>query len=412
METIQRLALRGGNPYRTKPFPAWPEIDDKDIEGVLDSVKSGVWSRAKATNHLKFTYETDSKAGQFEQMFVRRLGVSHGIFVNSGTSALHLIVQALNFEQGSEIITTPYTFFSTVAPLHKFGMKPVFVDVGEDGNLDPGQIENAVTDRTKAVLIMHCGGQPCDMTALRKICDDHKLLLIQDNAHALTSTFDGRHVSSFGDVSMFSFEASKSLNCGEGGFVATDSYELFTRMFSIHSCGRPLGGDWRSHVNMSENFRPTEMQASLAITQLEKVDGQNARKDANRTMLDKLLQDNPMVEPIRLREGVDSSHGNYCYLLRIRQSFYSKLSGKRLAIYLETEGIPCHSGYRQLAFDIDYCRPFFREEELGRFRDRCPNAAAFVQGTVWLPQTVLLGDEEDVQDVAGAIDKITEALLD
>lgn len=408
--TNQKLALKGGKPYRTEPFPVWPQFDERDIEQLTETVRTGNWSRAKATNHLKFTYESISKAGQFEQLFTAMLGTKNGILVNSGTSALHLIFQALNLKPGSEVITTPYTFFSTVAPLLKFGIKPVFADVRDDGNIDPHQAAQAITAHTKAILIMHCGGQPCEMQELRELCDHHGLLLIQDNAHALTSTYKGKHVAAYGDVSMFSFEASKSLNCGEGGFVTTDSTELFERMFSIHSCGRPFGGDWRSHIAMSENYRPSEMQASLAITQLDKVPFQQDTKNRNRLLLDKLLKDHPLVEPVLLDAGT-GEHGNYSYLLKIRKEWSGKWSGKRLAIYLETEGIPCHSGYTQLAFDIDYCRDYLTPEERRNYREQCPAAMAFQQGTIWLPQTVLLGKAEDIQDVAGALDKISSCLL-
>ncbi len=357
-KTRQQLVLKGGTPYRTKPFAVWPEIDDNDVNGVMETLKSGIWSRANATNHLKFTYETTSRTGRFESIFSHRIGMSHGVFVNSGTSALHLIFQALQLEPGSEVITTPYTFFSTIAPLFKCGIKPVFVDIDEQGNIDSSLIEASVTDRTKALLIMHCGGHPCQMDEIRRLCDKHDLLLIQDNAHALSSRFMDKHVAAYGDISMFSFEASKSLNCGEGGFVATNRESLFQQMFSIHSCGRPFGGDWRSHTHISENYRPTELQASLALTQLDKVDQQQIRKEVRRQKLDLLLQDHPIVEPIELTDS-HASHGNYSYLLKIREAWRGRLSGKRLAIYLETEGIPCHAGYTHLAFDIDYCRNFF-----------------------------------------------------
>lgn len=408
-KTRHRLALRGGEPYRSKPFAAWPEIDASDVQGVLDALQSGNWSRAHATDHLKFTHETVSKAGQFERSFAERVGAPYGVFVNSGTSALHLIFQALELAPGSEIITTPYTFFSTIAPLFKCGLRPVFVDIDASGNLDASRIESALTERTKAVLILHCGGHPCQMDELRRLCDRYGLLLIQDNAHALTSAYQGKHVAAYGDLSMFSFEASKSLNCGEGGFVAVHDEALFQRMFSIHSCGRPFGGDWRSHVYMSENYRPTELQASLALTQLAKVDEQQRRKTVRRQQLDELLRDHPLVEPIELSEA-DASHGNYGYLLKIRASWHRRLSGKRLAIFLETEGIPCHSGYTRLAFDIDYSQRMLSETERDRYREQCPVASQFVTSVVWLPQTVLLGSEEDVRDIAGALDKITACL--
>ena len=408
-ECEEKLALWGGEKYRTKSFAKWPEFDERDINGLLEVVNSGIWSRANYTSHLKFTYETESTIGRFEQKLCEYEQTKHGIFVNSGTSALHLTFEALDLAGGSEVITTPYTFFATAAPLYKSGLKPVFTDIDQYGNLDPDKVEACITEKTKAILLMHCAGYPCKMNRFREICDKHHLYLVQDCAHAVTSTYLGKPVASYGDISIFSFEASKTLNSGEGGFVTTSSDELFEKLFSIHSCGRPFGGDWRSHVHMCENYRPSEFQGIIATTQLEKLSEQTERRNFAKTYLDEALKDHPMVETIPL-EGAATCHGNYSYVLRVRDGSKKSLTGKRLAIYLETEGIPCNSGYKKLVYDIDFAKQFTAKEERNEIKERCPIANDFLKYAIWLPQTILISPKEDLDDVIGVINKIHRCL--
>lgn len=408
-ECEEKLALSGGEKYRTKPFAKWPEFDQHDIDGLLEVVNSGIWSRANYTSHLKFTYESDSVIGRFEQKLIKYQQTDYGVFVNSGTSALHLSFEALDLEPGSEVITTPYTFFATTAPLYKMGLKPVFADIDQYGNLDPERVEECITKDTKAVLLMHCAGYPCKMDRFRELCDKHNLYLIQDCAHAVTSTYLDKPVASYGDISIFSFEASKTLNSGEGGFVTTNSKELFEKIFSIHSCGRPFGGDWRSHVLICENYRPSEFQGVIATTQLEKLPDQTKRRNFAKAYLDEALKDHPMVEPVPI-EGGATQHGNYAYVLRIREAFKKKLTGKRLAIYLETEGIPCNSGYKKLVYDIDFAKQFTTKEERNAYKEHCPMAVDYLKYTVWIPQTILISPKEDLDDVVGAINKIYRCL--
>lgn len=408
-EVAEKLALLGGEKYRKKPFAKWPEYDEEDIEGLMTVINSGIWSRANYTSHLKFTYESESTIGRFEQTLCEYENTKHGVFVNSGTSALQLSFEALDFPEGSEVITTPYTFFATTAPLYKNRLVPVFADIDQYGNLDPDRVEELITPSTKAVLLMHCAGYPCKMDRFRQICDKHGLYLVQDCAHAVTSTYMGKPVASYGDLSIFSFEASKTLNCGEGGFVTTNSDELYEKLFSIHSCGRPFGGDWRSHVLMCENYRPSEFQGAIAATQFKKLASQTERRDFAKKYLDGNLMDNPILEPVLL-EGGATRHGNYSYVLRIRDEYKKKLTGKRLAIYMETEGIPCNSGYKKLVYDVDYAKEFTTLEEREALNERCLIANDFLKYALWIPQTVLLSSQEDLNDVIGAINKIAGCL--
>lgn len=400
-----KLAIFGGVPYRTKNFANWPELDNSDIEGVLEVVKSGVWSRAVYTNHLKYQYETESHVGEFEKIFTEYLKMKHGVFVNSGTSALHLAFETLELPEGSEVITTPYTFFSTAAPLYRNNLKPVFVDIDGNGNIDSNKIEEKITDQTKAVLIMHCAGYPCNMEKIQNICIENELYLVEDCAHAVFSEYKNRHVASYGDISIFSFEASKNLNCGEGGFITTNDDALFNKMYSIQSCGRPINGEWRNHINMCENYRPSEFQGVLAKTQFMKMEAQQKRRIRSMNYLNEAFKKHPLVEPIFLKDGA-TSHGSYAYILKVKPEYRKKLSGKRFAIYCEMEGIPCNSGYLKLIPDIVYAMNFSTEEERERIKEDCPTAYEFLKYCIWLPQTILISDMEDVKDVVRVVDKI------
>ena len=160
---------------------------------------------------------------------------------------------------------------------------------------------------------------------------------------------------------------------------------------------------------MCENYRPSEFQGVIATTQLEKLPDQTKRRNFAKTYLDEALKDHPMVEPV-LIEGGATQHGNYAYVLRIRDAFKKKLTGKRLAIYLETEGIPCNSGYKKLVYDIDFAKQFTTKEERNAYKEHCPMAVDYLKYTVWIPQTILISPKEDLDDVVGAINKIYRCL--
>jgi len=275
--------------------------------------------------------------------------------------------------------------------------KPVFVDIDpETYCIDPEMAEKAITDRTKAIIPVHLAGQPSDMDHLTEIAERHNLILIEDAAQAHCSEWDGRRVGAIGDMGVFSFQSSKNLTCGEGGAIVTDNEELYHLCWSIHNCGRILGGEWYKHVNLGGNYRMTEFQAAVLLAQLNRLKEQNKLRNENALYLTERLTEISGVEPLRRRPKV-TRHSYHLYIFKYIQKGAPR---ERFIEALRAEGIPCSPGYTPL-----HKMGFLNGRTFGQLKvteDACYREA------VWLKQNILLGKKEDMDDIAEAIIKIKE----
>src|SRR5687768_37628 len=225
------LALLGGTPTRSKPFPTWPIFGREEEDGVLRALRSAKWGKLDG-----------GEVKRFEERFAAYCGAKHGIAVVNGTISLRIALMAAGIEAGDEVIIPPYTFFATASAVVEANATPVFVDIDRATfNIDPVAIEAAITKRTRAIIPVHLGGLPCDMDAIMAIAQRHGLVVIEDAAHAHGSAYKGRRVGSLGHMGSFSFQSSKNLTSGEGGIVTTNDDVLADRCCSIHNCGRIAG---------------------------------------------------------------------------------------------------------------------------------------------------------------------------
>ena len=205
-----------------------PEIGDDEIQSVVETLRSG-W------------LTTGPKVKQLESNFAKYIGCRHAVAVNSGTAALHLALDAVNIKEKDEIIVPTMTFAATAEVVLYFKAKPVLVDCRHDSlNIDPDQIEAVITSRTKAIIPVHFGGQPCDMDRILQIAKKHKLKVIEDAAHALPGSYRGKKVGTIGDLTCFSFYATKTITTGEGGMITTENDEYAERMgiMSLHGISK------------------------------------------------------------------------------------------------------------------------------------------------------------------------------
>lgn len=219
---MAELAIFGGIPIieETKPHFSWPEITEKDINDVINQLKSGEISVYGKTGILK----------EFEENFSKYHNMKYGIATNSGTTALLSAFFACNIGTGDEVIAPTYTFLATATPIFHVNAKPVLIDCEEStGNIDPQEIEKKITSRTKAVVINHTWGHPCEMDKIVDICKKYNLYLIEDCSHAHGALYKGRKVGTFGDVSCFSLQGNKIVSAGEGGILLTNSKEIYER---------------------------------------------------------------------------------------------------------------------------------------------------------------------------------------
>ncbi|MEO6875072.1 MAG: aminotransferase class I/II-fold pyridoxal phosphate-dependent enzyme, partial [Opitutaceae bacterium] len=204
---MTQLAIQGGKPHRTQPFPPRAPFGDDDIREVTEALRS-----------QQLFYNGGSKVAAFEREFAEKYGVAHAVASTSGTSAVHLAVAALQANPGDEIITAPVTDFGTIAGMLFQGLIPVFADWKEGTfNLDPDAIERQITPRTRAIVVVHLFGNPCAMDAIVDIAKRHKLVLIEDCCQAFCTPYRGRWVGTFGQIGCFSFQQSKHLPTGDGG---------------------------------------------------------------------------------------------------------------------------------------------------------------------------------------------------
>lgn len=247
-----------------------PDITEDDIAAVTSVLRTPQLSRGP-------------QAEEFESAMASYIGVPHAIAVSSGTAALHLALAALGIGLGDEVIVPSFAFVAVASAVRYVGARPVFVDVGAESlNLSPNAVEAAITLRTRAIIAVHTFGRPADVPALLDIAQRHRLLLIEDACEALGAEIGGKRVGSFGDAAVFGFYPNKQITAGEGGMVTTLHGDAAKRMRALRNHGRyESGGDaWLDHVELGYNYRLTEMQAALGLSQLKRIDKILARREA------------------------------------------------------------------------------------------------------------------------------------
>ncbi len=244
-------------------------IDDEDIQAVVDVLKSN-W------------IVMGNKVKEFERAICEYVGVNYGVAVSSGTAALDVALNGLELGNEGEVITTPLTFVATAHAILYAGLNPVFVDIRRDTyTIDPELVEQKITEKTKGVVCVDFAGHPCEMNELRKIAEEHQIALVEDAAHALGAEYRGARVGKLADVTIFSFHPVKHITTGEGGMCVTNNRELAEKMRILRNVGMETsalerfgsGRKWFYDVSMlGRNYRMTDFQAALGLSQFEKLD--------------------------------------------------------------------------------------------------------------------------------------------
>jgi dTDP-4-amino-4,6-dideoxygalactose transaminase len=397
------LALFGGPPAKTKPFPVWPVYDDRERQALLDVLESRVWWRTPGTQTLRF-----------EQRFAQAHGARHGIAVTNGTAALEVVMLALGIGPGDEVIVPDYTFFATASAVLCAGALPVMVDIRPDTScIDPDLVAAAITPRTKAIVAVHLGGHPADLDALGELAKARGLPLVEDCAHAHGSAWRGQPVGSHGIAGTFSFQMGKLMTAGEGGIVITNDDAFERQARSVHDCGR-LPGEWfYSHFQHGSNYRLSEWQGAILGEQLERLDEQAARRQAAGRWLDQRLAELPGITPQSL-DARCTRNGQYAYIFDYDPAFHGGLAFARFAQAVEAEGVPRQAAYPPVhALDL-FRSGAYRQRLSGPQRDAehaflrgpFPQTIRAAQQSYWIPQTCLLGDEQDLEEMVGAVRKV------
>jgi dTDP-4-amino-4,6-dideoxygalactose transaminase len=406
---MAELAIAGGPKLRTKPFPSWPPRDEGYLKALAGVLESGIWGvGGPRTKELceRFAAVHDAK---------------FAVACTSGTTALQLCLWACQIGYGDEVIVPPYTFIATASSVISCGAVPIFADIDRATFcLDPAAVEAAITERTKAVIAVHIGGMPCNMDALRQVCDRYGLVLIEDCAQAHGAEYGGQRVGALGHCGAFSFQSSKNVTAGEGGIVVTNDREIWERAWSLHNIGRVPEGGWYDHRVFGTNFRITEFQSALILRGLELMPAHMARRDENAKYLRQRLDEIPGVGYQAFPPGANRSAW-HLFIFTYDRNQMEGVSRDRFLKALAAEGIPVSRGYNPLYREgmfragWDPTRPPFSPNVYSGHVDYnevvCPNCE-FVcdDGSFWLPQQVLLGTTKDMDDIADSILKVKSHL--
>lgn len=394
-----KLAIDGGSPVFTTALPEWPMHDHTERDQLLDVLDSGRWSELSGP-----------KVIEFSQDFAAFQGANYAVCTTSGTTALEAALEALEVGPGDEVITSAWTFIATASAILTLGAHPVFVDIDPTTNtIDPDRIRAAITPKTKAIVPVHIGGLPADMDGILDVARSAGIPVLEDACQAWGAEWNGHGVGSIGELGCFSFQESKNITAGEGGAVVTNDEELFGRVWSIHNSGRtPSGTGMFDHAMVGRNLRMTEWQAAILLAQLGRLPAQMARRDDAALRLTEALREIPGLEPLRIDDRVTRcawhlyqlTHDPTAFGNRDRQTFLEAL---------QAEGVPCSAGYIPLPH-IDAVRTAITQ----RFgedvhRHSIPHAESAGRDTVWLPQTLLLTDDDAIDQAINALQKISTA---
>lgn len=396
VQSTTPLAIEGGSSVREETLAYGGQtIGEDDVEAVVQTLRSD-W------------LTTGPSVDEFEAAFSDFVGTEEAVAVANGTAALHAAMRATGIEEGDEVIVPAITFAATANSVVFEGGTPVFADVDRDTLLlDPDSVVERITKDTKAIVGVDYGGQPCRYDALREIADTHDLALLDDACHAVGGSYKGKPVGSLADLNTFSFHPVKNMTTGEGGMITTDHSDAARQMREFRNHGitsthreREEEGSWVYEISdVGYNYRLTDMQCALGMSQLKKLPGWTERRREIAARYDAAFADVDPVEPIRIRK--DSTCAYHLYVIRLNLEMLS-VGREQIFDALRAEGIGVNVHY----IPVHY-HPFYREH-FDTGAGLCPVAEAAYERILTLPLFPRM-TEEDVSDVVKAVKKVTDA---
>lgn len=391
-ETIPAIA--GGKPVRdTKLYYGHQYIDEADVEAVSAVIRSDYLT-------------CGPKITELEKMLCDITGAKYAVVCSSDTAALHIACMAAGVSDGDEVITTPITFLASANCAVYCGGKPVFADINpETYNMDPKKIREAVTDRTRAIVAVDYTGQAVDLDPIMQLCEEKKIVLIEDAAHSIGTRYNGKPVGSIAHMTTFSFHPVKTVTAGEGGAVMTNDEELYKKLLLYRSHGmtrdesmmtKPSEGGWYYQmIDLGYNYRMTDMQAALLISQLKKLPMFMQRR---REIVEKYNSVFSQMPEIIVQKDIEASDSvRHLYILRLNPDRLN-CSRKDFFDAMAAENIICNVHYIPV-----YLQPYYLER--GYEPGLCPNAEALYDNMMSLPLYYAMSDK-DVDDVIEAVTKL------
>lgn len=393
---MEQLAIFGGKPVReNKIFYGRQCIEDDDVAAVTETLKNDLIT-------------CGPKVDELEKLLCEITGAKYAVVVCNGTAALHLAALAAGFQEGDEVIVSSITFAASSNCVLYCGAKPVFADIDpETYNIDPASVRSLITPRTRGIVAVDFTGQSVKHDELRAICKEHDLILIEDAAHAIGTKYKGQPIGSIADMTCFSFHPVKTVTGGEGGAITTNDEKLYRRLMRVRTHGitrmqsemaHPTDALWyNEQVELGYNYRMTDFQAALLVSQLHKLPKFSARRREIVEKYDAAFAEMPEI--IVQKEIPESDTTRHLYILRLnleklncdRRQFFDALYAENTCPQVHYLPVYWHSYY----------------EKLGYGKGLCPNAEKYYNEVMSIPLYYSLTDQ-DVEDVIRAVKKAVE----
>lgn len=393
---MEKLAIQGGTPVRkTKIYYGHQYIDEADVAAVADVLRNG-------------DLTCGPKITELEKRLCELTGAKYAVAVSNGTAALHMACQAAGVTAGDEVITTPITFAASANCALYCGATPVFADINEKTyNIDPASVAEKMSEKTKAVVAVDYTGQAAELTPLLKLCRENGAVLIEDAAHSIGTKYDGRPIGSIADLTTFSFHPVKTVTGGEGGAVLTNNAEYYKKLLLYRSHGitrdeslleKEKEGAWYyEQVALGMNYRMTDIQAALIISQLDKLERFRERRSRIVARYNEAFAEIP---EITVQEEIpESDTTRHLYILRIKPEMLT-VNRRQFFDAMAAENVCCNVHYIPV-----YYHPYY--EKLGYKKGLCPKAEKLYEEIMSLPLYYAM-TEQDVEDVIHAVRKVVE----
>ena len=383
---MEKPAIEGGEPTVTfePPHFSWPPITEQTRSVVLEQLEESI-----------SIYNRSGIIEELEDRLANYHGVSFALLTNSGTAALHSLYVGADLGPRDEVLCPAYTFFATATPILFTGAQPIFVDCDEHGNIDPEDARSKVTDRTRAIVLTHMWGMPCNMTSLRKLAQDNELLLLEDGSHAHGASYKGEVVGSFGDGAAFSLQGQKTLTGGEGGFLLTDNEEIYYKALMLGQYNKRCLQEIPSTHSLAKfavtgmglKMRIHPVAAAIANQQLDDLDEVLSGRRKTAQMMISALSEVPGIEVPDVPTHI--KHSWYAFMMQYRSEELGDIPIEKFVKSLEYEGCKevdrpgstCPLQYHELFQNPDALFPS-QESPLPA---QCPQSEVFHEQAIKIP---------------------------
>jgi perosamine synthetase len=402
-----KLAILGGTPVAPeKKWPDWPYVDEKVVEEVVKTTRSGIWCRIQSPTGTVQTFEKE-----FAKLFNIKMSVSTG----SGTQSLNTAVEALGIGPGDEIITSPYTDPGTIQSILVSRALPVMADLDtESFQIDPDDIERKITKKTKALMPVHIMGQPCNMQRIMEIAKKHNLKVIEDSCQAIMAEYQGKKVGLIGDVGCFSFQTSKVFCCGEGGAIISENEELMDKCYTVMNHGTGKNG---RTMTIGSKYRMNEFEGAVLLGQMPGMMERHNIRNRNAKYITEQLKDIPGLVPQKLYEGTTAG-SFYLYTWSYKKELWNNAPREKFLKAVAAEGISlspyiANGLHREPWTDhiqtLPEYKTMFGTARLKKFKEELnlPKCDQVCQEMVMLwASGPLMGSLADMDDLINAIRKV------